>query len=266
MLPSVFGKVIHDQWRATLVWTFAAAVLSSFYLALYPAIGGMEAMQALIDALPAELRAIFITEGLDWSTPAGYLNMELFAFVLPFIVAGYGVAAGSAAIAGEEERGTLDLLLSTPVPRWRVVVEKTLVLVLGMIVLVAGQWVGLGLTALAMDIDIDMGMVASGLASGALLGVVCGTLALALGAVTGRRALSLSIAMATLVLAYVLNTMSTLVDWLEPWRPLSPVYHHVGYDPLNNGIDPAHASVLVAVALVLVALSVVAFERRDIHG
>lgn len=266
MLPSVFGKVIHDQWRPTLVWTIAAAALSAFYLALYPAIGGMEAMQDLIDAMPPELRAIFITEGLDMSTPAGYLNMELFAFVLPLIVAGYAVTAGSSAIAGEEERGTLDLLLSVPIPRWRVVIEKSLVLVLGMIVLVSGQWIGLLLTSQAMDIDINMGNVASGLASGALLGLVVGGLAMALGSITGRRALSLGVAMGVLVAAYVLNTMSTLVDWLEPWRPLSPMYHYVGYDPLTNGIDPVHAGVLVVTAVVLVALSVVAFERRDIHG
>jgi len=105
MLPSVFGKVVHDQWRATLAWAVASAALAAFYLALYPSLGGVAELRAMLEAMPPELRAIFLTEGLDLGTPAGYLNMELFSFVLPLVVAGYGVAVGSAAIAGEEERG-----------------------------------------------------------------------------------------------------------------------------------------------------------------
>lgn len=266
MLPSVFGKVIHDQWRATAAWSLGAAALSSFYLALYPSLGGLAEMQAMLDAMPPELRAIFVTEGLDLSSPSGYLNMELFSFVLPLIVAGYGVAVGSAATAGEEERGTLDLLLANPIPRWRVVTEKAIVLVLGMVVLVSSIWIGLAATALVMDIDLDQGRAAAGLASGALLGIVIGALAMALGSLTGRRTLSLAIAMAVLIVTYVINVMSTLVEGLEPWRPISPVYHYVGYDPLTNGLDPLHGSVLVAMALLAFAVSVVAFERRDIRG
>lgn len=266
MLPSVFGKAVHDQWRATLAWAIGSAALAAFYLALYPALGDMGQMQALIDAMPAEIRAVFMQEGMDLGTPAGYLNMELFSFVLPLVVAGYGVAVGSAAIAGEEERGTLDLLLANPVPRWRIVVEKCLALVVGMVVVVVSMWIGLALTAAALTIDLDVGRVASGLASGALLGIVFGALAMAIGALTGRRTLSLGIAMAILVVAWVINAMSSLVELLEAWRPFSPVYHYGGYDPLTNGIDPAHAMVLVVTALAGFAISVVAFERRDVRG
>ncbi|MDH4142557.1 MAG: ABC transporter permease [Chloroflexota bacterium] len=266
MLPSVFGKVVHDQWRATLAWSVGASVLAAFYLALYPSLGGLAEMQTMLDAMPPELRAFFAGEGFDLATPAGYLNIELFSFVLPLVVAGYGVAVGSAAIAGEEERGTLDLLLANPVPRWRVVIEKSIAMLVGIVVLVGAIWIGLALTSVAMDIDLDLGLVASGLTSGALLGMVIGALALALGSITGRRTLSLAVAMVVLVVTYVINAMSALVEGLEAWRPISPVYHYVGYDPLNNGIDPAHASVLVAMTLVGIAVAVLAFERRDVRG
>ncbi|MGZ9160484.1 MAG: ABC transporter permease subunit, partial [Candidatus Limnocylindrales bacterium] len=65
---------------------------------------------------------------------------------------------------------------------------------------------------------------------------------------------------------WVINAMSSLVDLLEAWRSFSPVYHYGGYDPLTNGIDPAHAMVLVVTALAGFAISVVAFERRDVRG
>lgn len=266
MLPSVFGKVIHDQWRATVAWALGAGALAAFYLALWPSLGGVGEMQAMLDAMPPELRAIFVTEGLDLSTPAGYLNMELFSFVLPLIVGGYAVSVGSAAVAGEEERGTLDLLLANPIPRWRVVIEKGLAMVVGIAVIVGALWVALALTALAMDIDLDLAKMASGLVSGGLLGAVLGAVALAVGAITGRRTLSLALAMAVLVVTYVVNVMGTLVDAMEPWRPISPVYHYIGYDPLTNGLDGGHVLVLVAMALAGVLVALVAFERRDIRG
>ena len=58
----------------------------------------------------------------------------------------------------------------------------------------------------------------------------------------------------------------TLVEWLKPWRVISPHYHYLGYDPLTNGLDPVHAGVLAVMAVVLVLAAVVLFERRDLHA
>lgn len=46
------------------------------------------------------------------------------AFVVPLVLLAYAIVEGTGAIVGEEERGTLDLLLSNPLTRRRVVVEK----------------------------------------------------------------------------------------------------------------------------------------------
>ena len=126
MLRSVALKMLHDQWRILAVWSVLAAILAAFYLSLYPSIGSVDEMRRLLDAMPPELRAMFSIEGADLGTPAGYLNMELFTFMLPLIVAAVTVTAGSGATAGEEERGTLELLLANPIGRWRIVVEKAL--------------------------------------------------------------------------------------------------------------------------------------------
>ncbi len=266
ILPGVFGKTLHDQGRGLMAWAVFTGLLAAFYLALYPSLGSMGQMQDIIDAMPAEFRALFMATGLDLSTATGYLNVELFSFVLPFVAAGYGAAVGAAAIAGEEERGTFDILLANPVTRWRVVVEKALALVAGMVVIVVVMWVALVATAVAVDIDLDAGLLAAGLTSGGLLGVAFGAIAMVLGAASGRRTLSLAVALGLAVVAYVVNAMSALVDWLEPWRVLSPIYHYIGNDPLTNGLDPGHVLVLVAIAVAGFAGTVVIFERRDIHG
>ena len=61
---------------------------------------------------------------VDYISAAGYLGSELFSFMVPLLLLIAAVGAGARAIAGEEERGTLDLLLANPVSRRRLVLEK----------------------------------------------------------------------------------------------------------------------------------------------
>jgi hypothetical protein len=154
MLRNVALKMLHDQWRMIAIWTVLTGLLAGFYLSLYPSIGSVDEMRQLLDAMPPELRAMFSSENADISTPAGYLNIELFTFMLPFIVMAVTLTAGAGATAGEEEHGTLELLLANPIPRWRIVAEKALGSAILAAILCAGVWVALALSAQLMAIEI----------------------------------------------------------------------------------------------------------------
>lgn len=266
MLRSVALRVIHDQWRAVVAWTLLTSALAAFYLALYPSIGAADEMRRLLEAMPPELRAMFAVEGADLATATGYLNMELFTFVLPLIVAAITIMAGSGATAGEEEHGTLDLLLANPIARWQVVLEKALAGAACSGALCAGVWVGLAFAGAAFDVTLDLSGVAAALISVWLLGAVVGAAALFAGTLTGRRGLSVGVGLVVAVAGFFVNALAPLADVLEPWQPLSPHYHYIGYDPLTNGLDAGHAAVLVAMAAGLTLLAAIAFERRDLRS
>lgn len=264
MLRSLVGKSLHDQWRPLLVWTVLSAMLAGFYLSLYPSIGAVDEMRQLLESMPPALRAMFAAETVDISTPAGYLNVELFTFVVPLLVFAVTLVSGGAT-AAEEERGTLELLLANPLPRWRIVLERWIAMIGAAGILCLGIWIGLAATAWIASIDIALDLVGAALVSAWLLGVATGSLALALGTVTGNRMLSIGVALGVAVIAFFVNALAPLADALEPWRVLSLQYHYIGYDPLATGLDLVHASVLAAIAVVLLAVAMVAFERRDIH-
>lgn len=266
MLRSILLKVLHDQWRTTLIWTALTGVLAAFYLSLYPSIGSVVEMRRLLDAMPPELRAMFSVEGADLGTPTGYLNMELFTFVLPLIVMAITVTAGGGATAGEEERGTIDLLLANPVRRWLVVVEKALGGALLSAFLCLGVWVSLALAATAVDVALDLVLVAGALVSVWLLGGVIGGVALLVGSWTGSRMTAIAAGLVVAVVGFFINALAPLADVLEPWQPLSPHYHYLGYDPLTAGLDAGHAAVLAVTSFALLALAAAAFERRDLRS
>jgi ABC-2 type transport system permease protein len=265
-LRDTFTRTLHDQLRPVAIWSVGAMLLVAFYMALYPSIGAATEMQQMMDSLPPAFRALFAAEGLDLTSPEGYLNIELFSFVGPIMLLAYTLSAGSGATASEEERGTIDLLLSTPVTRRRVLLEKAVAMGLLAFVVMLAMWLGVALGGAIGGVTVDLVRVGGALIAMLLLSMAFGAIALLLGALTGRRTLSLAIASALALVGYVLNGMGTIVDWLEPWRPASPFYHYLAGDPLTRGLQPGSAAILAAITLVALAAAVVAFDRRELRG
>jgi ABC-2 type transport system permease protein len=266
MMRSVFGRALHDQWKWLLGWAVFAAVWPAMYVGLYPSIGEFEDLDRLLDQLPPAIREFFASSSLDISSPEGFLNLEFFSFVGPLLVLAYTVVAGGSATAGEEEHGTLDLLLANPVPRWRVVSDKAGLMLAGAVVICIAMWLGAAAGATIAGVDLDLGRVGAALASTLLLGLALGALALALGSMTGQRWLSAGLALAVAIAGFFLNGLGALVDWLEPFRPLSPFYQYIANDPLRNGLDPRNVVVLVGWAVGGYLVAVAAFQRRDLRS
>ena len=115
--------------------------------------------------------------------------------------------------------------------------------------------------------SIGVGKLLAAMLGAGLLGLLFGSLGLALGATTGYRARSAGICAAIAVVAYLVDVFGTVVDWLEPLRPLSPFYHATGSEPLVSGFDAAcfgHIVILASVAAAFAALAVWSFNRRDL--
>jgi ABC-2 type transport system permease protein len=100
----------------------------------------------------------------------------------------------------------------------------------------------------------------------ALLGLVFGALALAIGAATGSTGLSRGVPAVVAVVAYMVHGLGPMVTWLEPVRELSPFYQYIGHDPLRSGVSVPSVTVAVATVVVLTAVAVWGFSRRDIRG
>jgi ABC-2 type transport system permease protein len=263
MLRSVATKLVRDQRRAIAWWTLGLIALTAFTLLAYPSVRDSPEMNQYMEDLPEAVVALFGNE-TDLTSPEGYLNSQLFSLMAPLLLAIYAVTLGTGAIAGEEEKRTLDLLLSTPVPRWRVVVEKAVGIVAIVAVLGVGLWLQLWIEALAVDMEIGAGALAAATVASTLLALVLGALALTVGCITGRRGVSLAISSAVGVAAYLVSSLAPLYDGLEPLKRLSPFYWAIGTDPLRDGLSLGGTTALVAVTVALVGAGLVAFERRDV--
>lgn len=265
MLTSVLAKTVRDQARALWFWALGVAATAGLYVAFWPSFSKNAVYSKMMGQLPRAYRD-FLTAGgtIDLGTPAGYLNTELFSFLAPLLLLVYAVAAGANAVAGEEERRTLDLLLANPISRTRVLLEKTGAMVAGSVLIGAALWAALWAGSAAADMGLAPGRLAAATVASVVVGVVFGCLALTIGAATGRRGAALGTGIAVAVLTYFVNALAPSVGALRPYRWTSPFYHASGNNPLINGLAWGHILLLLAAGAVLVGVAWAAFRRRDL--
>jgi beta-exotoxin I transport system permease protein len=257
-------QMLRGGRRALFAWAAAFAALVALYAVIWPSIRGNNSWQELFNTLPKTYRAIFTAGGqLDLSTPAGYLGIELMGFLGPALMAVYAISTGTAAIAGEEGRGGLEVTLSAPVTRGRVLGERAAALLIELTAVAAATGLTMWVFSLALGMHLGVAAIASAAAALGIFGFFSGAVALAVGAATGSAALARGLAALVAVASYLINALAQVTSTLKPARPLSPFYLLFGNEPLQHGLRPAGALSVLAVSLALVVAGGIVFARRD---
>lgn len=267
MFRSIFAKTLRDRRRSMIWWIAGSFGYLIAITATYTFfVEQQEVYESLLENYPEALLAMFgVESGAALFSPDGYLTSQAFGWLVPLLTLVLGIGVGAAAVAGEEEAGTMDLLLALPVTRTSVVLQKVAAMVVLLLVLGVSVFAGTALGAAAVDMNLSMANLAAASFSGALLGLVFGTLALAVGAATGKRGTSLGVSSGVALVAFLIQTLGPIVDWLEPVHPLTPFYYYSDSQPLVNGLNAGHVGVLIGLSVLLVLVALLAFRRRDIR-
>jgi len=265
MLRNTFLKGLRDQGRSLFWWSVGLLAYVLMIFMFYPTIHeNAEVLNQYLEVFPEAFTKAFLGDLTDLASSVGFLTAYIFSMMVPVMMLIYAIGVGAGAIAGEEERGTLDLLLANPISRRQVLLEKFATLLAGTAILAAVLWLGLWLGAIAVSMDISPMRLAEATLSMVLLVVCLGALALAAGAARGKRGVAAGLASAVAVVSYLINNMAPVAEVLETCLPLSLFYYYVGNDPLVNGLDPVHVAVLVGLTALFVVIGVVTFDRRDL--
>ena len=264
---TLLRRVLRDRRRAFLWWAFGLTVLVVVNLAFYPTIKGNTSYDDLFKDMPETLRAMMgDVDGIALTSPAGYLNSQMYALMIPMILLVYAIGVGSSVIAGAEEDGTLELVLAEPVSRRRVIVERcaaflVLLALLDLVALVAtvvpapalGLLDGVGVAHL---IGVTLVMFA--------IVVLHAALAFAVACATGRKAVAQGVAGGVAVLGYVAYGLERSVSWLRPLRAVTPWHWYLQHNWAARAPD-ALSLLPLALALIVLVAGVLAFERRDLR-
>src|SRR4249920_1971504 len=254
-----------DHRRALAGWCIGIAGYVALVASIFPSIKSSPQLDDLIQSYPDILKSLFgIAEGGTLTSGDGYLDVELFSFMLPLLVLVLAIGSGARTFASEEDAGRLELVLAYPIRRRNAVLAKGVALA-GEVILAC---VAAVLAILAFDalvgLDLSLAHVGSAFLSLVVLGLFYGWLALATGAAHPSRALAVGLAAGASAAGYLVGGLHVLAGWLHPFRFLSPFWL-VGSSPLQRGADALGMAVVAIAAVVVLVVGALLVERRDLQ-
>ena len=252
------GIHFFDRRRSVLAWGLPLGLMSAFIVAIFPSVE--DSISKAVEGYPQGLKEAFGIGQL--SNVEQYLQAEMLSLIVPLAMGYLAVRAIASGLTGAAESGRLDVLLSAPVSRSRLVLAGFLATAaeLAVVLLVTGLLTGLG--SVLSGAGLDAGAAAEGFANVwplALLFAGCGAIAagfsLRTSVVTGSVA-------GLLVAMYVIDLVGRLDPDLSGLRYLS-VFKYYG-NAIEDGIEPLAFAGVTLAACLLAALGAWLFERRDL--
>lgn len=259
-LGALVAAHLSDRRRSLLAWGLPLGLMSAFIVAIFPSVE--EALGKAIQGYPSGLKEAFGISGL--STVEQYLQAEMLSLIVPLALGYLAVRAVASGLTGAAESGRLDVLLSAPVSRRRLVAAGFLATAveLAAVLLITGLLTGLG--SVLAGAGLAAGPALAGFANVwplallfAGLGIIASGFSLRTSVVTGAVA-------GVLVSMYVLDLVGRLDTGLD-WVRYVSVFRYYG-NAIEDGIDPLAFAGVTATAVALAALGAWLFDRRDLAG
>jgi len=263
-LTSVFLKTLRDYRIAILGWGVGMGLV---------VVSPMASVSALVTTPQARQQLISLAATFAWNadpvavdTIGGYATFKIGIFM--FLIAVWPLLAGSRMLRGEEDRGSLDVLLSLPRPRLNVALEKLAAMWTALFAM--GVLIGLLAFAGGKKFGGDFGL-GDALLFGLNLAIVCavfGALALLISQFTQERGPAAGWTAGLLLVFIVLDMVHRVVPNTEWISRFSPIYYYGLSKPLipSYGVNAGAMVVLFAIAAILGGAAVWLFVRRDVGG
>ena len=268
-LGSIFGKSIHD---GGIVGLLLGGIGGLFMLgggaamaAEWPDQLSRVRLVASLELLPPIVRGL-LGDPIKLDTLGGFLSWR-FLGVVPVMLGIWSIIAMSGTLAGEARRGSLDLVVTTPVSRRSIAAQKALAHVVLVLVAVLIAAVLTWLTGIVFGtLPVDAIPLANALGAWLLVGLLmlaAGAVAFAAAPIVGRTRAA-GIAAGFLFGGYLVSSYRSIVPSLEALEPVSWFAWTSGHRPLAGLWDWPPVLLVAVVTAVLFGLGVVAFERRDV--
>jgi ABC-2 type transport system permease protein len=262
----MFNLLLHElrvRRGAIIGWGIGLILFVLIYLPVYPS------MQEQLQAFDIESIAIYQAMGISsMNTLEGYSSSTIVQFI-PILLGIYALINGTATLAGEEDNGTLELLVAMPLARWQIVTIKAVAMVIATLLIALMAALGAVGVFLAIEGQIETTMTAMDLfwavMSGWPLALALMMISLFLGAYLPSRRIASVVATLVFIVSYFGNSVANLTDQLEPMRPIF-LFSYLNISPqvFTEGVNGSDMAVLLATAVFFFLLALASFQRRNI--
>ena len=243
-------------------WGIGLALYGLMMMSFYDTIQNIEGFTDYMASFPPEVLAFF-GDMMAITTPVGYLDIYYFTYMTP-IIGIFAIGAGARLLAGDEEKGILDLVLAHPLSRTALFWGRVLGFVAATVLILLVSWLSWVIPSGGTEMELTW--VEFLLPFLPLLAelLLFGTLALLFSMLLPSARMAGMLSGALLVGNFLIMGLANINKDLKPIIKFTPLnYYQGGY--AINGLNWEWLGGLLVVALLLAALAWWRFQRRDIR-
>ena len=262
----IFWRTIKDRKISLIIYCISSILLVWMYVAMFPSIlDQAESMNQLMESYPEGLLKAFGIEEAIFDTVERFLSMEHFSFIWPIMVMFLMISLAGVSLAGEVEKGTVEILLSRPVSRIKIFFARYLAGIFTLVLFTACSVFAAIPLAELHDIDYVFENYFTASIICFLFGWAIFSIAMMLSAIFSERSKVYMLTGGLLILMYVLNIIAAIKEELEELKYISFFYYYDYIEALvRNNIELLPVVVFTGVAVVCTAIGALWFNKRDI--
>lgn len=243
-----------------LAWALGLLLLTVFTMTFYPTF--KEIGQSFKD-VPESLKG-FLGDASSYTSIAGFADLQVISQYV-FMTLILGVILFTSLLAGEENSGTLQSLLTQPIKRGSIYIQKLLGGMVVVAVVCLAVAIGAFFGALIVGEKLSIVNLLEAALAMFLVTLAFSALAYSLGAATGKRGLAGGLAGVLAFVSLLITSLAESVSSLKTIDKFLPFHYFNKPGILQYGIEWADAFILVTISIAVLAVGYILFIRRDIY-
>ena len=248
--------------KGSLILSGAIAGFALLFIFMFPSFEGSD-IDDIADSLPPAMVEMFGIEAMG--TIEGFIAVRMHNFMWVLFLGIYFAYTAAGIIARDIEDGHLDLLLSYPVSRQRVLLARYSALIVPIVLLnlIVPIVIYGGILIIGESMEIERLIMVHLMSIPFFL--ACAGVGSILSVIVNRASVSQRIALGTIFLLWLFESIVASIDGFEWLKWLSPTTYYNPTDILVHAdYDMRFMAVLIGIAILLMVLSIGIFRSRDI--
>lgn len=259
---TIFRHEIKRNRLALIIWSGAIAFLLAVSVLIYPEMSNQMGEINDLFANMGSYSAAFGMDQLNFGEFGGYFGIEC-GNTLGLGGAFFAAIIGISALAKEEKERTADFLLSHPISRVRIILEKYLAMLAQIILLNVVVYTVVSLAVLIIGEKPDIKPLALLLFAYLILQFEIATISFAISAFLKGNGLGIGLGIAFVF--YFANILSNLTEEAKFLKYITPYgYSDGAYIITNSAIEWKYMAVGLGITVICAVLAFLKYSKKDI--
>ncbi len=250
--------------KSLIIFSSILVVTYILVIAIYPSIAtsGLN-INEILKVFPEELLKVFNMDIFDISTALGWLETEGFIFWI--LLSGfYSAILGATILTKEENDKTIEILLSKPVSRNEVVINKLICGIINVFIFNLLVYLTCVFGLLLID-DLDFKIVTLISIGTFMIDLMLFTITLMISSFFNKTSVTRNIALAIVFLSYIMQIVGGLTSSLEFLKNISIFeFFSVRYIAVNNCLDPLYLILSIIIILCAILITFINYNKKEL--